>query len=49
MKKIVIIALGLGLAGNATAGVRDSIGQKTVNGKRYVLYKVEAKETLYSL
>lgn len=29
--------------------VKDSIGQKFVDGKRYVVYKVSAKETLYSL
>lgn len=49
MKKIVIGLIVFGIAGFVTANTKDSIGQKTVNGKRYILYKVEAKETLYSL
>ena len=49
MKKIIIGLIILGYAGFAVAEAKDSIGQKTVNGKNYVLYKVEAKETLYSL
>lgn len=49
MKKIVItgICISLGMASFAEAN--DSIGQKFVDGKRYVEYKVDAKETLYSL
>ena len=49
MKKLVVGLVVFGIAGFAMANVKDSIGQKTVNGKRYILYKVEAKETLYSL
>lgn len=49
MKKYIIGLFIGGLAFTINAGVKDSIGQKTVDGKLYILYKVEAKETLYSL
>jgi len=49
MKKSILFAFMLGLSALAQAEVQDSIGQKTVNGKNYILYKVEQSETLYSL
>lgn len=49
MKKSILVALMLGITALVQAEVKDSIGQKTVNGKNYILYKVEASETLYSL
>jgi len=49
MKKIVLGLIILSSAGMSSANSLDSIGQKTVNGKNYILYKVDAKETLYSL
>jgi len=49
MKKSILFACMLGISALLQAEVKDSIGQKTVNGKNYILYKVEASETLYSL
>lgn len=46
---IVIIACLFWSLGYSFAGVQDSIGVEKKDGKRYVLHRIEAKETLYAL
>ena len=49
MRKVLFLASFALCAAAVQATVQDSVGQKFIDGKRYVMYKVEAKETLYSL
>ncbi len=49
MKKVILSSIFISAALFASANPLDSIGQKTVNGKNYVIYKVGSSETLYSL
>ena len=52
MKKIIALTFVVGmflLAGVSYAGIQDSIGVEKKDGKRYVLHRIEAKETLYAL
>lgn len=49
MKKLLITGIFAAFGVASMAEVQDSIGQKFVDGKRYIEYKVGAKETLYSL
>jgi LysM repeat protein len=48
-KKILLALMFLTISWALHAEGYDSIGQKFVDGKRYIQYKVGAKETLYSL
>lgn len=40
---------GLSMEGNTYAVPGDSVGTEVVNGKTFILYRVEPKETLYSI
>jgi len=48
MRKVLVGFLLL-LSTLAQANLRDSVGIKEKNGKTYILHKIEAKETLFSL
>lgn len=52
MKKIIgiaVVIMTLCLSNVLYAGIQDSIGVEKKDGKRYVLHRIEAKETLYAL
>jgi len=49
MKKIILSIFLAASFQILTANPLDSIDQKIINGKRYIVYKVEKAETLYSL
>lgn len=47
--RLGLCALGLLLSVSANASVKDSVGVENKAGKKVILHKVEAKETLYSV